>query len=137
MNEQVKTLINYRLEISLETLEDARLLLSNNRYRSAMNRLYYSCFYAVTALLLSIGLSSKTHKGLKLLFNQHFVKTNIISEKNAVFYSKLFNFRQENDYHYVEYSNEDRLEDLFEEAESFISIIKSIIEKNFHNEDTV
>lgn len=44
-------LIEYRREKAINTLEDADLLFRNNRFFSAVNRIYYSMFYEVIALL--------------------------------------------------------------------------------------
>lgn len=43
--------INYRLQRAEESYNDALLLSDNKRWNSVLNRLYYSCFYAVIALL--------------------------------------------------------------------------------------
>jgi uncharacterized protein (UPF0332 family) len=45
-------LIRYRLYRAKDTLDDARILADNNKWNSAMNRLYYASYYAVMALLL-------------------------------------------------------------------------------------
>ncbi len=46
-----QTIIKYRLERAGETLDEATSLKESKHYHGAVNRLYYSCFYAVTALL--------------------------------------------------------------------------------------
>jgi uncharacterized protein (UPF0332 family) len=43
--------ISYRINSAKETLEAARLLAENKHWNSAINRLYYSCFYSISALL--------------------------------------------------------------------------------------
>jgi uncharacterized protein (UPF0332 family) len=55
--------IRYRLARSNEALSAARLMLESGLLYDAVNRLYYACFYAVSALLLTEGLSSAKHKG--------------------------------------------------------------------------
>jgi uncharacterized protein (UPF0332 family) len=47
----VEDLINYRLQRAREALVDAQVLAQSGRWDACMNRLYYSCFYAVSALL--------------------------------------------------------------------------------------
>lgn len=78
MTEPLETLIHYRLERAQESLEDARLLAAADRWNACVNRLYYSCFYAVSALLVRDGLSSSKHTGGRSLFNRHYVRTNIV-----------------------------------------------------------
>lgn len=91
-------LVKYRLERAKETLEDAQLLIKSKRWNSAINRLYYSAFYAVLALLLNENHKTTTHNGVKSVFSEHFIKTNIISQEFGKGYSQLFTWRQKGDY---------------------------------------
>ena len=90
--------IQYRVNRAIETLQDVDLLASEERWHACVNRLYYACFYAVSALLLTKELSSSKHTGVRGLFNRHFVKPNIISRDLARIYNDLFERRQESDY---------------------------------------
>lgn len=98
MNEETTYLVNYRLEKALNCLEEGRVIAKNNLFHGAVNRLYYSCFYAVTALLLSKGLNSKTHKGVRNLFHIHFIETKLFSANLSKFFSQIFNARHKSDY---------------------------------------
>lgn len=51
MNEDLRTLIDYRLAQAAETLEAARELSSAGHLRDAVNRAYYAMFYCGLALL--------------------------------------------------------------------------------------
>ena len=44
------------LELALDLLADAKLLLENARHRSAVSRSYYAAYHACIALLESLGL---------------------------------------------------------------------------------
>jgi len=57
MKKETRTLIAYRLERARESLEEAKILLERGYGNTFVNRLYYACFYAVSSLLLSRGLS--------------------------------------------------------------------------------
>ena len=70
MTEWSKDLVLYRMTRADETLEDARILAKAGRWNACVNRLYYACFYAVSALLVRDGLSSSKHAGVRSLFNQ-------------------------------------------------------------------
>ncbi|MCP4400943.1 MAG: HEPN domain-containing protein [bacterium] len=50
MTPEIKALIIYRLEQADESLESAQLLFDNNKFRPAINRLYYAMFYAILVL---------------------------------------------------------------------------------------
>ena len=93
-----ETLIRYRLERARETYAEALLMRDGSRWNGCVNRLYYSCFYAATALLLSRNLSSTKHSGTRSMFNRHFVKTGIIPAELGELYNTLFDLRQESDY---------------------------------------
>jgi uncharacterized protein (UPF0332 family) len=67
-------LIQYRLSRARETLDEVRELGKLGRWNGAVNRLYYACFYAVSALLLYKDLQPKSHAGVRQLFGLHFVK---------------------------------------------------------------
>ena len=63
--------INYRLDKAKETFEVAALLVENGKWNSAINRLYYAAYYAVSALLIKSNVEAKTHAGVKRQFFFH------------------------------------------------------------------
>jgi uncharacterized protein (UPF0332 family) len=44
-NNDKLALINYRVELSIETLGAAETMINSNHLNSAVNRIYYACFY--------------------------------------------------------------------------------------------
>ena len=83
MTEWSRDLMSYRMARVNETMEDARILANAGRWNACMNRLYYACFYVVSALLVRHGLSSSKHTGVRSLFNKHYVKTGMIPKDLA------------------------------------------------------
>ena len=51
-DETRSAIVAYRMERARQTLGEADLLRQGNYYNAAVNRLYYACYYAVSALLL-------------------------------------------------------------------------------------
>lgn len=98
MTKWSRDLVFYRLSRADETLEDAMILANSERWNACVNRLYYACFYAVSALLVRHGLSSSKHTGVRSLFNRYYVKTGKIPKDLARIYNDLFERRQEGDY---------------------------------------
>ena len=96
--EERTALVTIRLQRSKETLQDAKDIANMNLWRAASNRLYYACYYAVSALLIKNEFSPRTHAGVISLFNLHFVLKGLITEEQGKFYSKLFEIRQDGDY---------------------------------------
>ena len=93
-----RDLIQHRLDRARETFEEALIMQRERHWNACANRLYYACFYAVTALLAREGLSSNKHSGVKALFNQRFVKTGEVRKEDGKLYNQLFEERQEGDY---------------------------------------
>lgn len=91
-------LIRYKIERARETFEEALLMQREDHWNACANRLYYACFYAVTAILAKKGLASSKHTGVKALFNKHLVKTGQVSKEKGRLYNELFETRQEGDY---------------------------------------
>jgi uncharacterized protein (UPF0332 family) len=88
----------YRILKSDEALEDARLLAVNGRWNACINRLYYSSYYLISALLYKYKFSAHTHNGIKTRFFLEFVKTEKIDKESGKLFSSLFDWRQESDY---------------------------------------
>jgi len=57
--EQKDALVKYRITKAKETLADIDLLLQSRLWNIAINRLYYACFYAVSALLAENDIFTK------------------------------------------------------------------------------
>jgi len=129
MNEDKQALIQYYLERADETLLDAKSLIASQAWNSAMNRLYYACFYAVEGVLTQkISLNVKTHAGIRTLFNLHLVKEGLINTELSSFYSLLMQRRGESDYVAFEKLTSEDVLPLIPQAEEFINTIKKIIE---------
>lgn len=118
-------LIKYRLSRALETYEEALILARENHWNASANRLYYSCFYAVSALLLKNGLNTSTHNGVKTEFHKSFIKSGIISKHSGRTYSRLFNLRQEGDYLDFKRLEQTDVDSFFPEVNEFIHEISS------------
>lgn len=85
--------IKYRFKRAEESFDDALLLIENKKWNTSINRLYYSCFYAVIALLLKNGIETHTHVGARIKFGNEFIKTGKIDKKYGKLFSKLFDYR--------------------------------------------
>ena len=96
--ENRKAVVEYRLERAYRTLEESKMLVEIGSLNLAANRLYYALYYMASALLISIGVPTKSHAGLMTQINLHLVKTGIIPAENAKLMRTIFNLRQESDY---------------------------------------
>ncbi|RLD65522.1 MAG: antitoxin [Bacteroidetes bacterium] len=99
MNDYNKNdLIKYRLSKATETFSEVQNLVKLGYYNTAINRLYYSCFYAIIALLLNHDISATTHSGVRKMLGLHFISKNKISQESGKLFSELFDKRQKGDY---------------------------------------
>jgi uncharacterized protein (UPF0332 family) len=125
MSGTLKDLIQYRLEKANQTLEDAKLLANAKRWNPCVNRLYYACFYAVSALLAQNEFSSSKH--IRSLFNLNFVKTGKISKEIAEIFNDLFDRRQEGDYADYVVFREDQVLPRIVKTDTFIKAIVTLL----------
>lgn len=127
--EAADDVVRYRLHRANEALEDARVLADADRWSACVNRLYYACFYAVSALLLQDGHASAKPTGVRSLFNHHFVKTDKISRELAQVYNDLFARRQESDYLDFVHLEADQVRPWIAGAEQLVEQVSSLIKK--------
>ncbi len=126
-SEERKAIVDYRLEKAWSTFDEAKKIFGLDLFNLTANRLYYSVYYAATALLLNNGLSSHTHRGSMTLFHLHFVKTNIFTVQEGALFRQLFGMRHEGDYEdFVDFSKED-IEPFFELVENFINKVINLL----------
>ena len=128
MKEEIRSLVNYRLERARESIEEAKILMERGHINTFINRLYYACFYAVSALLLTKGLSSAKHSGVRSLFHQNFVKTGILNIESGQFFDKLFDNRQKADYADLLRFNIDEVRYWYDETKEFVVKIEKILQ---------
>jgi uncharacterized protein (UPF0332 family) len=129
MKEETRTLVAYRLERAKESLEEAKLLLDRGYGNTFVNRLYYACFYAVSALLLTKGLSSARHSGIRSLFHQNIVKSGLVDLESGQLYDRLFDNRQKSDYADLVRFDTDEVGDWYNEARRFVDSLEDIVQK--------
>ncbi len=122
-------LVEYRLKRAWETLDDAHILAEKNKWNSTINRLYYSVYYAVIALLINDEISPTTHNGAKINFTKNYIKTGILPIEFGKIYSQLFTWRQKGDYDDLFDFHKEKVEPYFEPVERMIKHIEEIIKK--------
>ena len=98
MTAEERTLVEYRLARARETLDEAELLFRADHLHPYVNRLYYACFYAMSALLLARGMAPSRHSHLRGLLHKEFVHPGLIPVEHGQFFDLLYNNRQKGDY---------------------------------------
>ena len=127
MKASKEDLIKYRLLRAKDTYEDAQILADRQKWNSTINRLYYSAYYAVIALLLSAELKPSTHNGAKSNFTEHFIKTGKIPKEFGKIYSQLFTWRQKGDYDDLFDFDEEKVLPYFEPVKKLIELAEVMV----------
>ena len=125
--EDYQSLINYRLEQALEALKDAELLLDEGRYRAAANRMYYACFYAVVAALLTKRLQYSKHAAVIAFFDKEFILTGLLPKEYSRTLHQAFNERQQDDYMPFVEMDVDQIKILFVDVQTLVNGISEYI----------
>lgn len=97
MTQSSREIVLYWFDRARQTLEEAQMLADAGRWNLCVNRLYYACFYAVSALLVKGGLASSKHMGAEP-FQQALCENRKSAREVARIYNDLFERRQEGDY---------------------------------------
>jgi uncharacterized protein (UPF0332 family) len=121
-SEKKRELAMYRLAQAEESLAEAEYLLRGEKSpRSVINRVYYSMFYSILALLIFEPYSSSKHSGVLAYFNQHFIKTGLLSEDLGRAVNKAFDLRQRADYREQIVIAHDQVAPFLDEARRFLN----------------
>ena len=81
-------------------------------------------FYAALALLITIDKGSSKHQGVIALFDENFIKTNILPKELGKLFHRAFDMRQSGDYRDMLVVTEQQAVDAVNAAERFISAIE-------------
>ncbi len=121
--------IRYRIERAKETIDEVKIHIENKFWNTAINRLYYACFYAVGALLMKHNIEVSSHTGVRQKFGQIFVKSEKFDRKLAKHYTDLFEKRHKGDYNdFYDYDEETVLR-LYPLSIEFIVQIEKLLEE--------
>ncbi len=121
------TSINLKLIKSKELIREAKILIENDGYNSVISRLYYACYHATSALMLTKELQSKTHKGLAGLLHKEFVSNGLFDVKHSIFFSKLKQERTEDDYGDFLIADKEEVKSFMGPAIEYINYVEKLI----------
>jgi uncharacterized protein (UPF0332 family) len=126
-NQDRLDLIKYRLAEAKDTQVDVELLISHDRIRAAINRIYYSMFYTLLALGLKYGFETSKHAQLIGWFNKDFIRGGLIDSKYGKIINKAFNRRTKGDYDsFIDFDIE-TVKEMYEEMIDFNQAIEQFI----------
>lgn len=122
--EQRTSIVRCRMENAENTLAEVAVHRENGFYNTAVNRLYYACYYAATAILVANGIEVKSHDGVRMNLGKHIVQTGILSLELGRYFSRLFSKRSTGDYDDFFNHSLETVDELIPDAKLFIQTIK-------------
>ncbi|MEO8171571.1 MAG: HEPN domain-containing protein [Sediminibacterium sp.] len=120
--------IELKLAKAKSLLEEVGVLMEHHFYDTAINRLYYSCFHATKALLLTRDLVPKTHSGVIALLHQHFVQNGSFDFEQASFFSRLMQERIDDDYNDFVITNKDEVMEFVAPAKEYVRYVERLVQ---------
>ncbi|UFP94653.1 HEPN domain-containing protein [Gloeobacter morelensis] len=115
------------LQRAEQTLKASRAMSEQGFGAESVSRAYYAMYYAAQAFLLDQNLQAKTHAGVIALFGQHVARTGRV---DAVMHRQLLDaqdLRILADYDLDAQIGQKAVENLLEQAESFLQIAKQLV----------
>jgi uncharacterized protein (UPF0332 family) len=119
--------IKLQIERAKELLSELPVHLENQFYNTAVNRLYYACFYGARALTLSKDLAPKTHTGILKVIHSRFVLNGDIDGKYSKLLAKLLQLRTKADYDGSFNATGKEVEQLLEDGIGFITFTEQFL----------
>ncbi|MBF0103476.1 MAG: HEPN domain-containing protein [Desulfobacterales bacterium] len=130
-NEDVLTLIKYRLEQAKGALNDAKCLLDSNRTsQGIINRAYYAMFYATLALVIKTGKTFSKHSGVISVFDIDFVREGLLPKELSKDLHKVFRLRNESDYIMTEEPSFEQAKETYDKAVNFVALVIQYFQLN-------
>jgi len=109
--------------------DDGLALKNMDRYESAANRLYYALFHATNAVLALKGVASNRHRGVKTLFDMHYIKPGIMDRKYSKLYNTVLEVREDSDYEDFYVIDKAEVDSNFLQVKEFIDYAEAFIGK--------
>ena len=96
--------------------------------------MYYACYYAATAKLISMGIAVKSHDGVRHSLGKHVVLAGYLSPDLGRFYSRLFSKRSTGDYDDFINHTQTTVDELLPQARLFINTLIGQLDEWLHEQ---
>jgi uncharacterized protein (UPF0332 family) len=122
-----KTLIRHRMDQMRTAARSSRVLLNEADMQGAANRLYYSIFYAISALALAREKSFSKHGALIGWFYGEYVNTGKFDASFGRFVNTSWKNRTRGDYQFILNVTREELDDSIATLDKFIGLIEDLL----------
>jgi hypothetical protein len=113
--------------LAQEALASSQSELAAGRLRFAVNRAYYACFYAASALLLAEGRTFVKHAGVRAALHRDLVHPGRLAVSWGELYDELFSARHQADYGALLAFNEEDAGRLAGSAADLVAVLCDLI----------
>ena len=120
-------IVKHNIRKAHQAIEDSRILLERESFTGALNRIYYSGFYIISALAIRFGFSTSKHSQLIGWFNKNFVKTSKVKKEIGRIIYKSFEQRMESDYNPLSKFTCEEIEEDLEKMREVITSIEKLV----------
>ena len=127
-DEARRAVIQHLMEKAGQALAAARREHAAGDISLAVNRVYYACFYAASAVLLGDRRQSVKHTGVRAAVHQHLVKPGRLSAAMGRFYDEAFKERQQADYAMPVEFEPATVTARIEQAEHFVAQMQGLLQ---------
>ena len=124
MEGSVIDLSRYRYETAKADLDTAKVMFKAEKYKAAVNRLYYAIFHALRSVIALDGFDSSKHSGVIAYFNKNYVKNKIFEKDISKKIEKAFRLREKADYQDFFVISKAQVEEQIQKAEQVIDMIE-------------
>ncbi|MEM6838046.1 MAG: HEPN domain-containing protein [Cyanobacteria bacterium P01_C01_bin.120] len=124
---QAKVVIEQLLHKATQALESAQSELQAGRLDFAVNRAYYACFYAASAVMLQQGKQFVKHSGLRGAIHKDLIKAGKLAPRWGKVFDRAFENRQAADYLILFTFEAGQVEQLIQDGEAFVQAMQQLL----------
>jgi len=121
--------IAFWLERSDEAVASALAELDAGRQSFAVNRAYYACFYALSAVLLADGRKYAKHSGVRAALHHHLIRSGRLDPSWGRIYDRAFENRQRGDYQELVVFEAAHVREICGQAREFVTQMRRLLER--------
>ena len=120
-------LSKYRIQESKDSLIVAENCLNDGFYKDAINRSYYSAFYAIKAILALDTVDFKRHKDVVAYFKKEYVATGIFQREIGRRLGILKQLREKSEYDDFYIASKEKAEEQLETTKIILSSVEGYL----------
>jgi uncharacterized protein (UPF0332 family) len=118
------------MERAAMSLEEAEMMLEVKHWNTCVNRLYYACFYAVSALLRDLDVQAGTHKGVRSMLALHLIKPGLLPLSAGVTFNGIFDCRLDSDYEELFEADPEAVEQFVPAAKTLVEEVRALLRRD-------